>query len=102
MALLDRGKSYRVEERATFKSDWEHGVDEGWINPMVHPAVLATICGSILSTSPLSGQHIPGAPENVRAIGFPRSVQEPVNTEIRYSIIEDDRIVYLERIRRIL
>ena len=64
---------------------------------MVHPADLMYY-RQVLSANPRIGQMVPGAPVDVRAIRFPRSITEPGELEIIYSVFEDDRTVYLEHI----
>ena len=99
MALPNRDSRYIVEERASFQSDWQHGVAEGWINPMTDATVLATI-REHLSRSPRAAPPIAYWPDNVRTIRFPRSaVHEPGKVEIQYEIMEDDGKVWLSRIR---
>ncbi len=99
MALPDRGRRYIVSERATFRSDWQRGVAEGWITPIADAVVLAAI-RERRSKSPRAARHIAGWPDNVRAIRFPRSASyEQGRVEIRYEILEDDGRVWLERIR---
>ncbi len=65
----------------------------------------ATILETIkehLSNSPQAARHVPGWPGNARAIRFPRSaIHEHGRVEIRYEIVEDDRRVWLVRIRPI-
>ena len=90
---------YRVVRSATFYADWDNGVVAGWLNPMVHPAQLEFFTNGMLATVPLAGEPVAGAPANILAIRFPRSVQGPDTIEITYSVIEDDRIVTLEHIQ---
>ena len=99
MPLPYRGKRYIVSDRETFQNDWQRGVMEGWINPMTDPTVLGTI-REHLAGSPGAAPQIPGLPDNVRVIRFPRSaVHENGRLEIRYEIVEDDGRVWLTAIR---
>ena len=94
---MGRGR-YRVDESHQFNRDWSQGVTEGWINPMADPSTLAAI-KEILATRPQSGQAQPGLPANVRFYRFPRSaVHNRGRLILRYSVIEDDRRVALERL----
>ena len=94
---IGRGR-YRVDESHQFNQDWSQGVAEGWINPMADPSTLAAI-KEILATRPQSGQAQPGLPANVRFYRFPRSAAyDRGRLILRYSVIEDDRAVMLERL----
>ena len=99
MVLPDRERRYIVSDKVSFQSDWQRGIIEGWINPMTDPTVLETI-REHLSKSPRAARQVPGWSDNTRAIRFPRSaIHEHGRVEIRYEIVEDDRTVWLERIR---
>ncbi len=95
-----RGR-YSVAERESFQSDWRSGIIEGWINQMADPATLEGIKRR-LSEYPMTGALIPGEPDNVRRIGFPRSAaNRHGRIEIRYEIIEDDVTVWLLGARKV-
>lgn len=99
MVLPDRNRRYVVEERASFQSDWQRGVAEGWINPMTDATVLGVI-REHLEKSPRAARYISGWPDNVRAIRFPYSAaHERGRVEIQYEILEDDGRVWLMRVR---
>jgi len=50
----------------------------------------------------MTGAFVPGEPDNVRRIGFPRSAaNRHGRIEIRYEIIEDDVTVWLLGVRRV-
>lgn len=101
MALLEPGNYYDVAENERFGAFWRLGVAEGWINPMTDAVVLQAIKDT-LSRVPGAGAHIPGEPENVRTIRFPRSARyEMGRIEIGYQVIVDDRKVWLDRIRQV-
>ena len=96
MTLLMPGGPYRVDESPGFQDDWSRGAAEGWINPMADPVTLQAIKRH-LSTRPLASGVLPDAPANVRFIYFPRSAaSEQGRVMLRFSIIEDDRLVVLE------
>ena len=98
MGLPDRIRHYIIEERTSFHSDWQRGVAEGWINPMVDASVLAAI-REHLSTAPRAALYVTGWPDNVRVIRFPRSAAyEQGRLEVQYEIMEDDSKVWLMRI----
>lgn len=98
MALPMGSGRYRVEESPRFRQDWSQGVAEGWINQMADPITLGVIKEN-LAVRPRSGQEQPGLPANVRFYRFPRSaVYDQGRVILRYSIIEDDRRVMLERL----
>ena len=102
MELPDRDRRYFISERASFNVDWRQGITEGWVNPMTDSTVLAAI-REHLSRSPWSAPQVPGWPDNVRAIRFPRSaVYEQGKVLMRYEILGDDGRVWLERIRPII
>ena len=99
MQMPGSGSGYRVEERVSFAADWQRGVEEGWINPMADHVTLQMI-KEVLSRMPRTGGHVRGDPENVLVVSFPRSVRyEQGRSEIIYEVLEDDRTVWLERIR---
>lgn len=55
-----------------------------------------------LAEKPWIVSFVPGVPENVRAIDFPRSAREPSGRlRILYEIVEDDREVRLLGIERV-
>lgn len=98
MALPMGSVRYRVEESPHFGQDWSRGVAEGWITSTPDASTLQVI-KEHLANKPWSGQNLPGLPENVRSNRFPRSVAyDQGRVTLWYSIIEDDRIVVLERI----
>ena len=98
MVLMMGSGHYRVDESHQFNQDWSQGVTEGWINPMADSITLGFIKEN-LATRPLSGQVQHGLPANVRFYTFPRSAAHNWGHVIlRYSIIEDDRTVTLERL----
>lgn len=96
-----RSRRYRVIESEGFDSDWKTGLSEGWINPMVDPVTLNFI-KEALAHSPRAPVAIPGWPDNMRAIDFPRSARHPIGRlRIRYEIDEDDSEVHLLGIRNV-
>ena len=93
---LDRETMYDVRERTGFQSDWARGVSEGWINPMADANTLQALRVH-LARSPHAAPVIPGLPDNVRLITFPRSATHSLGrVELRYEIVEDDLKVWLE------
>jgi hypothetical protein len=98
MRVQGSGGGYRLEERDSFAADWRRGVETGWINPMADHVTLQAV-KERLTHSPWTTNPIPSWPDNVRMIRFPRSVADLRNTvDIYYEILEDDRVVWLERI----
>lgn len=98
MTSQGQGNRYEVVERESFASDWQRGVEEGWINPMADHITLQAI-KERLSGSPWAANPISGWPTNVRTITFPRSIANQQGTvDIYYEILEDDGKVWLERI----
>ena len=102
MGLPSHGREYMVSEKASSNSDWQRGIEEGWINPVADVSTLAVIRGH-LSKSPNAALQTPGWPDNVKAIRFPRSaIHERGKLEIGYEVVEDDGAVYLEWIRLLI
>lgn len=101
MPPFHRGVGYRVIESHGFDADWKTGLLEGWINPMVDPVTLMAI-KETLAHSPRAPVAIPGWPDNVRAIDFPRSATHPMGRlRISYEIVEDDSEVHLLSVQNI-
>ncbi len=99
MASPNDSSQYDVRETEQFAADWRRGVELGYINPMTDAADLLFFKRR-LAQRPDSGRLLPNTPINLRAIPFPRLVGPPI-IEMWYSIVEDDRAVYLEAILRI-
>lgn len=68
---------------------------------MVHPAQVEYFTRSVLPATPFFGLPVPGAEVNVRKISFPHSPRSQHIIELTYSVIEDDRTIFLEGIRLI-
>lgn len=94
-------ETYRVTWSSAFDTDWDAGLASGWLNPMVHPSQVAYFTRTVLPRMPYAGGPAPGEPANYRTIRFPHSPRGDAVIQIIYSIVEDDRIVTLERIRLI-
>ncbi len=92
MTLPNDANRYDVRETEQFDVEWRHAVRLGYINPMVDPAALMQI-RQRLERSPYSIQQSPNVPANTRRAGLNSQVQ------LWYSIIEDDRTVWLESVR---
>ena len=90
---------YEVRETLGFQADWRLGMELGYINPMTDPADLLFF-KQLLAERPYAGRQFPGSPHNVRSFVFPRLSGPPI-LQLWYSIVEDDRIVYLEALRHI-
>ena len=102
MSPSHRGRRYLVVEFDDFDADWKRGTSEGWINPMTDPVTLAAIKEAV-AYSPWAATTVPGWPENMRAIDFPRSATHPLGRlRITYEIVEDDGEVHLLRVRDII
>ncbi len=101
MSPSHRGRRYLVIELDDFDAGWKSGVLEGWINPMTDPVTLVAIKEAI-AYSPWAPRAIPGWPDNMRAIDFPRSAIHPFGrVRISYEIVEDDGEVHLLGVRSI-
>ena len=83
---------YDVRETEQFDVEWRHAVRLGYINPMVDPAALIQI-RQLLAQDPYYIWQSPNAPANRRRAGLNPRVQ------LWYTIIEDDRMVWLESVR---
>ena len=101
MSPSHRGRRYLVIELDDFDADWKNGVSEGWINPMTDPVTLVAIKEAI-AYSAWAPRAVPGWPDNMRAVDFPRSAINPVGRlRISYEIVEDDGEVHLLNVRNI-
>ena len=101
MSPSHRGRRYVVIEFDDFDSDWKRGTSEGWINSMTDPVTLAAF-KETLAYSPWAPRAVPGWPDNMRAIDFPRSATQPAGRlRITYEIVEDDGEVHLLSVRDI-
>ena len=88
-------------ESDEFDADWKRGTSEGWINPMTDSVTLAAIKEAI-AHSPWAPGAVPGWPENMRAIDFPRSAIHPLGRlRVAYEIVEDDGEVHLLSVRNV-
>ena len=96
MTLPNDQSLYDVRETERFRTDWEHGVAVGYINPVTDASDLLFYKRRLAERADL-GKQLPDTPINLRSIAFPRIVGPPV-IELWYSIVEDDRAVYLESI----
>ena len=92
MTLRNDANLYNVREAEQFDAEWRRAVRLGYINPMADPAILLEI-RERLSINPYRVRRIRTAPFNVRRVTL-----NPA-TELWYSIIEDDRTVWLESVR---
>ena len=83
---------YDVRETERFDAEWRRAVQLGYINPMADPAILMQI-RALLAQVPYDMRQLPNAPANIRQIAL--------NPRVRlwYTIIEDDRVVWLESVR---
>ena len=92
MTLPNDANPYDVRETEQFDVEWRHAVRLGYIDPMVDPAALMQI-RQRLAQDPHYIQQSPNVPANVRQAALNPRVQ------LWYSIIEDDRTVWLESVR---
>ena len=99
MTSPDAASQYEVRETPEFQADWRLGMELGYINPMTDPPDLLFF-KRLLAERPYSGRQLPGVPYNVRSFAFPR-INGPPILHLWYSIVEDDRIVYLEALYHI-
>lgn len=101
MSPSHRGRRYSVITCDEFDADWERGTSDGWINPMADPVTLAAI-QEALAYSPWAPRAVPGWPDNMRAIDFPRSAMHPSGRlRVTYEIVEDDGEVRLRSVREV-
>lgn len=82
---------YEIRETEQFDAGWRRAVRIGYINPMADPAAFAQI-RELLAQDPYIMDHWPNVPANFRQIGLTPRVR------LWYSIIEDDRTVWLESV----
>ena len=92
MTSLNNADPYNVRETEQFDAEWRRAVRLGYINPMADPAILMQIREQ-LAQNPYHLRRIRTAPFNVRRVAL-----NPA-TELWYTIIEDDRTVWLESVR---
>ena len=92
MTLPNDADPYDVRETEHFDVEWRHAVRRGYINPMVDPASLMQIRQQ-LTQDPYYVQQSPNVPANIRRAALNSRVS------LWYSIIEDDRVVWLESVR---
>ena len=83
---------YDILETDQFDAEWRRAVRLGHINPMADPANLMQI-KEWLARNPYRTRTISGAHANTR-----RAMLNP-RVWLWYSIIEDDRVVWLESVR---
>ena len=83
---------YNVRETEQFDAEWRSAVRLGYINPMVDPATLLHI-RRWLTQTPYAIDQRSTAPANRRWVALNPRVW------LWYSIIEDDRTVWLESVR---
>ncbi len=83
---------YSIRETEQFDAQWRRAVRLGYVNPMVDPATLIQF-REWLAQDPYITPRRPNAPANLRQIALNPRVQ------LWYSIIEDDRTVWLESVR---
>ena len=83
---------YEVHETDQFDAEWRRAVRLGHINPMADPAILMEI-KEWMARNPHHTRPIAGAHANTR-----RAALSP-RVWLWYSIIEDDRTVWLESVR---
>lgn len=83
---------YDVRETARFGAEWQDAVRLGYINSMVDPATLIQF-REWLTQNPYITPRLSNVPANLRQIAL--------NPRVRlwYTIIEDDRVVWLESVR---
>ena len=93
MTSPNDANQYQVRETEQFDAEWRRAVRLGYINPMADPAILAQI-RERLAQNPYSILRLRNdTPLNVRR------VELNLGVELWYSIIEDDRTVWLESVR---
>ncbi len=90
---------FDVRETDQFAADWQRGEELGYINPMTDSADLLYF-KQRLARRPYSGRRLPDTPVDLYSLPFPRLVGPPI-IELWYSVVEDDRAVYLESVLRV-
>ena len=89
MRALNGGQLFEIREAPTFGESWSRAIVAGHINPMTESPTLLHIKGLLARNPHLGGQDV-NSPANYRRI---RLIP---NVNIWYSIVEDDRVIYLE------
>lgn len=84
---------YSIRETEQFGNDWRRAVRLGYLNPMADPATLTYIKEKVAEDPYQVHQMSNDVPSNRRRLRLSRRVH------IWYSIIEDDRTVWLESVR---
>ena len=88
MRALNGGQLFEIREALTFGESWSRAVIAGHINPMTESPTLLHIKG-LLARNPYLGGEDVTSPANHRRIRL------TPNINIWYSIVEDDRVIYL-------
>ena len=83
---------YDIRETDQFDAEWRRAVRFGHINPMTDPAILMRI-KEWLARNPYRTRAISGAHANAR-----RAMLNP-RVQLWYTIVEDDRVVWMESVR---